>query len=108
MAVLGVDAVRRKKQILNTYLFLMKYLEEYGVDKYNVKNDLIVLSLLTDIMETDMIMSKCDMIKLYGTAKCIINGNPFIRYCRSEERKKCVAGDYDDGYDISHDNRTCF
>lgn len=73
------------REILGSSLALKQRLEVYGTDKYNIKEDIILLSLIDDILTQNCyyeFLDKCSLKSLIKAAKCIRDSNPTLKYCR--------------------------
>lgn len=74
-----------KRNILDNSLNIFSYLEVYGVDKFNSKRDIILLSFIDDILTTNCyyeLIDECILKKIYKIYTDIINSNPQLKYCR--------------------------
>ena len=69
------------KEILQNSLSLKEYLHVYGIDRFNVKEDLSLLSLISYILENHMDLSECEINILYNSYKYILNNNSRLEVC---------------------------
>ena len=69
------------KEILQNSLSLREYLHVYGIDRFNVKEDLSLLSLISYILENHMDLSECEINILYNSYKYILNSNSKLEVC---------------------------
>ena len=69
------------KEILQNSLSLREYLHVYGIDRFNVKEDLSLLSLISYILENHMDLSECEINILYDSYKYILNNNSRLEVC---------------------------
>lgn len=69
------------KEILQNSLSLREYLHVYGIDRFNVKEDLSLLSLISYILENHMDLSECEINILYDSYKYILNSNSKLEVC---------------------------
>lgn len=69
------------KEILQNSLSLREYLHVYGIDRFNVKEDLSLLSLISYILENHMDLSECEINILYDSYKYVLNSNSRLEVC---------------------------
>lgn len=69
------------KEILQNSLSLKEYLHVYGIDRFNVKEDLSLLSLISYILENHMDLSECEINILYDSYKYVLNSNSKLEVC---------------------------
>lgn len=69
------------KEILQNSLSLKEYLHIYGIDRFNVKEDLSLLSLISYILENHMDLSECEINILYDSYKYVLNSNSRLEVC---------------------------
>ena len=69
------------KEILQNSLSLKEYLHIYGIDRFNVKEDLSLLSLISYILENHMDLSECEINILYDSYKYVLNSNSKLEVC---------------------------
>lgn len=69
------------KEILQNSLSLREYLHMYGIDRFNVKEDLSLLSLISYILENHMDLSECEINILYDSYKYVVNSNSKLEVC---------------------------
>lgn len=69
------------KEILQNSLSLKEYLHIYGIDRFNVKEDLSLLSLISYILKNHMDLSECEINILYNSYKYILNSNSKLEVC---------------------------
>ena len=69
------------KEILQNSLSLKEYLHIYGLDRFNVKEDLSLLSLISYILENHMDLSECEINILYDSYKYVLNNNSRLEVC---------------------------
>lgn len=69
------------KEILQNSLSLREYLHVYGIDRFNVKEDLSLLSLISYILENHMDLSECEINILYDSYKYVLNSNIRLEVC---------------------------
>ena len=69
------------KEILQNSLSLREYLHMYGIDRFNVKEDLSLLSLISYILENHMNLSECEINILYDSYKYVVNSNSKLEVC---------------------------
>lgn len=69
------------KEILQNSLSLREYLHLYGIDRFNVKEDLSLLSLISYILENHMDLSECEINILYDSYKYVLNSNSRLEVC---------------------------
>lgn len=69
------------KEILQNSLSLREYLHVYGIDRFNVKEDLSLLSLISYILENHMDLSECEINILYDSYKYVLNNNSRLEVC---------------------------
>lgn len=69
------------KEILQNSLSLREYLHVYGIDRFNVKEDLSLLSLISYILENHMDLSECEINILYDSYKHVLNSNSKLEVC---------------------------
>lgn len=69
------------KEILQNSLSLREYLHVYGIDRFNVKEDLSLLSLISYILENHMDLSECEINILYDSYKYVLNSNSKLEVC---------------------------
>lgn len=69
------------KEILQNSLSLREYLHMYGIDRFNVKEDLSLLSLISYILENHMDLSECEINILYDSYKYVLNSNSRLEVC---------------------------
>ena len=69
------------KEILQNSLSLREYLHMYGIDRFNVKEDLSLLSLISYILENHMDLSECEINILYDSYKYVLNNNSKLGVC---------------------------
>lgn len=69
------------KEILQNSLSLKEYLHVYGIDRFNVKEDLSLLSLISYILENHMDLSECEINILYDSYKYVLNSNSRLEVC---------------------------
>lgn len=69
------------KEILQNSLSLREYLHVYGIDRFNVKEDLSLLSLISYILENHMDLSECEINILYDSYKYVVNNNSRLEVC---------------------------
>lgn len=69
------------KEILQNSLSLREYLHVYGIDRFNVKEDLSLLSLISYILENHMDLSECEINILYYSYKYVLNNNSRLEVC---------------------------
>lgn len=69
------------KEILQNSLSLREYLHIYGIDRFNVKEDLSLLSLISYILENHMDLSECEINILYDSYKYVLNNNSRLEVC---------------------------
>lgn len=69
------------KEILQNSLSLREYLHLYGIDRFNVKEDLSLLSLISYILENHMDLSECEINILYDSYKYVLNSNSKLEVC---------------------------
>ena len=69
------------KEILQNSLSLKEYLQIYGIDRFNVKEDLSLLSLISYILENHMDLSECEINILYDSYKYVLNSNSRLEVC---------------------------
>ena len=69
------------KEILQNSLSLKEYLHIYGIDRFNVKEDLSLLSLISYILENHMDLSECEINILYDSYKYVLNNNSRLEVC---------------------------
>ena len=73
------------KEIFEDSLFLYKYLEKFGVDKHETKRDILIVSMLYDIIKHKELIDdclKCCLSKVYSTLRHVVDSNPQMKYCR--------------------------
>jgi hypothetical protein len=73
------------KEILYNGKFIYDYLSVYGVDRYNTKKDLILLSHMRNILELNCyynVLNECSINNIYSFISKILNNNPQLKYCR--------------------------
>lgn len=74
-----------RKELLGNSLALFERLQTTGVDKYNTKEDLLILSLIDEVISEycrNRFMKECILQKLIALANCVRDSNPSISYCR--------------------------
>jgi len=74
-----------KREILDNTMNVYKYLEIYGVDKFNSKEDIILISLIDDILTVNCyynLLTECMLKKIHRILTDILNNNPQLKYCR--------------------------
>lgn len=72
----------RESNISNTH-FLYEYLSKYGVDKYNLREDIILTSFIAEILKMN---KKTNMeINLYASAAYIFQSNKKMKICRCRD-----------------------
>ena len=62
-----------------------KYLPIYGVDKYNIKKDLILLTFIDEILYNECfygVMNECRYNRVLEFTNHILRSNPKLGYCR--------------------------
>lgn len=69
------------KEILQNSLSLKEYLHMYGIDRFNVKEDLSLLSLISYILENHMDLSESEINILYNSYKYVLNNNSRLEAC---------------------------
>lgn len=69
------------KEILQNSLSLREYLHMYGIDRFNVKEDLSLLSLISYILENHMDLSESEINILYNSYKYVLNNNSRLEVC---------------------------
>lgn len=69
------------KEILQNSLSLREYLHVYGIDRFNVKEDLSLLSLISYILENHRDLSECEINILYDSYKYVLNSNSRLEVC---------------------------
>ena len=69
------------KEILQNSLSLKEYLHMYGIDRFNVKEDLSLLSLISYILENHMDLSESEINILYNSYKYVLNNNSRLEVC---------------------------
>lgn len=69
------------KEILQNSLSLKEYLHIYGIDRFNVKEDLSLLSLISYILENHMDLSESEINILYDSYKYVLNSNSKLEVC---------------------------
>lgn len=69
------------KEILQNSLSLREYLHVYGIDRFNVKEDLSLLSLISYILENHMDLSEYEINILYDSYKYVLNSNSKLEVC---------------------------
>lgn len=69
------------KEILQNSLSLKEYLHIYGIDRFNVKEDLSLLSLISYILENHMDLSESEINILYNSYKYVLNNNSKLEVC---------------------------
>lgn len=69
------------KEILQNSLSLKEYLHMYGIDRFNVKEDLSLLSLISYILENHMNLSESEINILYNSYKYVLNNNSRLEVC---------------------------
>jgi hypothetical protein len=69
------------KEILQNSLSLKEYLHMYGIDRFNVKEDLSLLSLISYILENHMDLSESEINILYNSYKYVLNNNSKLEVC---------------------------
>ena len=69
------------KEILQNSLSLKEYLHMYGIDIFNVKEDLSLLSLISYILENHMNLSESEINILYNSYKYVLNNNSRLEVC---------------------------
>lgn len=69
------------KEILQNSLSLKEYLHIYGIDRFNVKEDLSLLSLISYILENHMDLSESEINILYNSYKYVLNNNSRLEAC---------------------------
>jgi hypothetical protein len=69
------------KEILQNSLSLKEYLHMYGIDRFNVKEDLSLLSLISYILENHMDLSESEINTLYNSYKYVLNNNSRLEVC---------------------------
>lgn len=69
------------KEILQNSLSLKEYLHMYGIDRFNVKEDLSLLSLISYILENHMDLSESEINILYNSYKHVLNNNSRLEVC---------------------------
>lgn len=71
------------KIILNNTIYLYSYLSTYGVDRLNIRKDLIVIILLNDLFKDNNfynLLSESDIVLINTIIKNIQNSNPRLKY----------------------------
>lgn len=74
-----------KKELLVNSMDVYKYMAIYGIDRYNVKEDLCILYLIEKILEQNCyygILTECDFTVINNVISKIKNMNPRLKYCR--------------------------
>jgi methylmalonyl-CoA mutase N-terminal domain/subunit len=74
-----------KREIIENTLSLYKYLEIYGVDRHNTREDISLLILIQDILENNCYYNLLDNISFSNIVKVIehtLHSNPKLKYCR--------------------------
>ena len=69
------------KEILQNSLSLKEYLHIHGIDRFNVKEDLSLLSLISYILENHMDLSESEINILYNSYKYVLNNNSRLEAC---------------------------
>lgn len=69
------------KEILQNSLSLKEYLHMYGIDRFNVKEDLSLLSLISYILENHRDLSESEINILYNSYKYVLNNNSRLEAC---------------------------
>lgn len=85
-----------KREIFGSTMSLKKTLETYGIDRYNTKEDIILLSLIDDILSQNCYFSflnQCSLTNILRMANCIRNKNPQLKYCRIDLNDYINLGD---------------
>lgn len=85
-------------EILYNGLTLYDYLSLYGNDKYNTKEDLILLILIKDIFELEnnyTILCEKSFNALLKRVDCILSNNPVLKYYNCNKCKdNCSFNDF--------------
>lgn len=88
---------------LRNAIFLYNYLGIYGVDKYNTKEDLLLLNFIKDILnftQTDKRIKR-DLIQYVESMYLYItHSNPQLGYCRQSSTLSAVSS-FDNSFDPS-------
>lgn len=74
-----------KKEIVVNSLSLYEYLSTYGVDRFNTKEDIILLSFMDDILKQNCyydFIDECNIMDIEKFINHILHSNPQLRYCR--------------------------
>ena len=76
------------QEIYKNSLFLyFEVFPVYGIDKHNSKKDLILLSMIDDLLDNDCYYGMIDSRTLGYIRKFhqyILNRNPLLKYCRAD------------------------
>ena len=74
-----------RKELLINSINLYEYLSVYGVDRHSTKSDLVILSLIEEILSQNCyydILTECDFTNINKVLTTIKNDNPMFKYCR--------------------------
>jgi hypothetical protein len=73
------------RNIWDNSLNIFNYLSIYGFDNYNTKEDLIIISLIKDLLDVNCyyeFIGECQYKNLMNVYNQIFNNNPQLKYCR--------------------------
>jgi len=77
-----------KQEIYNNALFLyFDYLPHYGVDRYNTKKSLLILSCIEELLSNNCYYGFIDEMTLGNMNRFysyILHKNPQLKYCRKD------------------------
>lgn len=74
-----------KKEILANAIRLSEYLSVYGIDKYNTKGDILILSLIDEMLEQNCyfdFIDECTFRNIKRYLAKLLHSNPQLMYCR--------------------------
>lgn len=74
----------KNEQITNS-LRLYNYLSIYGIDKFNTKQDIILISFMEDILKQNCyydLLDECSFLAVEKFINYILHSNPQLAYCR--------------------------
>lgn len=73
------------RTILTNSLMIYEYLSIYGIDRHNTKEDIILISMIKDLLYNNCyfdLVDECTMWKIKKILSNILNRNPQLRHCR--------------------------
>ncbi len=74
-----------RKELLVNSINLYDFLGVYGVDRFNTKEDISIISLIEEILAQNCyynLLSECDFKVIDKVLNTIKHRNPMFKYCR--------------------------